>query len=51
VAGSLPISTTAPDDSFAVSFDSVKRTYQTKTESVNALDGVSFRIERGAVSR
>jgi putative ABC transport system ATP-binding protein len=49
VAGSLPISTTAPDDSFAVSFDSVKRTYQTKTESVNALDGVSFRIERGAV--
>jgi putative ABC transport system ATP-binding protein len=36
------------DDSAVISFDSVTKTYPTKSESVNALDGVSFKVERGA---
>lgn len=42
------MSAKTPEDSFAISFASVKRTYQTRTEAVNALDGVSFKVERGA---
>ena len=37
-----------PDDSVAVAFESVTKTYPTKTESVNALDNVSFKVQRGA---
>jgi putative ABC transport system ATP-binding protein len=37
------------EDSSAISFDSVTKTYPTKSDSVNALDSVSFKIERGAV--
>jgi putative ABC transport system ATP-binding protein len=37
------------EDSSAISFDSVTKTYPTKSDSVNALDSVSFRVERGAV--
>jgi len=36
------------DDSAIISFDSVTKTYPTKSESVNALDAVSFKVERGA---
>ncbi|MDA4137260.1 MAG: ABC transporter ATP-binding protein [Thaumarchaeota archaeon] len=37
------------EDSSAISFDSVTKTYPTKSDSVNALDSVSFKVERGAV--
>jgi len=36
------------DDSAIISFDAVTKTYPTKSESVNALDAVSFKVERGA---
>jgi putative ABC transport system ATP-binding protein len=37
-----------PQDSAIISFDSVTKTYPTKSESVNALDSVSFKVDRGS---
>jgi putative ABC transport system ATP-binding protein len=45
-ASILPGASTS-DDPVAVSFDAVTKTYPTKTESVNALDNVSFKVQRG----
>jgi len=43
------MTTDAPEpDSVVISFDSVTKTYPTKTESVNALCAVTFKVDRGA---
>ena len=36
-------------DEAAITFDSVTKAYASKTESVKALDSVSFRVERGGI--
>lgn len=36
-----------PADPTAISFESVSKTYPTRSEAVSALDGVSFRIDKG----
>lgn len=35
-------------DSSVISFDSVTKTYPTRSESVNALENISFKVEKGA---
>ena len=40
---------TAAADGAAISFESVTKAYSTKTESVKALDAVSFKVEKGAI--
>jgi putative ABC transport system ATP-binding protein len=42
------MTTVAPDDS-VISFEQVTKTYPTRSESVNALDSVSFKVDQGTV--
>jgi putative ABC transport system ATP-binding protein len=37
------------DDSVAIAFDSVTKAYSTKADTVKALDGVSFNVEKGGI--
>jgi putative ABC transport system ATP-binding protein len=43
------LAVTTGADSTAISFESVTKSYSTKTESVTALDTVSFEVEKGGI--